>query len=124
MAFGLPMLTNTYFALVAYDGDLKRLKKAVVHMIIMFCEAVRFELLFQEILKMMGAGSTLPLPPVMCYWTNNWKVLSGFALNCKQRDETLEMAGDPELLLKVRKFEVNNRDDIAKLTGLIMCKQP
>lgn len=70
-----------------------------------------------------GIGNTAPLPPVMWYWINNWKTLSRFAIDCKDREDREEMADDPELLLSVRDFEVNSRDDVARLMGLIMRKK-
>lgn len=68
-------------------------------MIMMFCEALRFTLLYEKIVVIMGhgIGNTGPLHPVMWQWINNWKTLSGFALDCKDREDMEEMADDPEL---------------------------
>ncbi|KAK3136274.1 hypothetical protein QOZ80_5BG0430810 [Eleusine coracana subsp. coracana] len=120
--FGCPTLTNAYYILLNYNGDLKKVKKALLQMVVMFCEAVRFKLILEEIVNIMKEYKTSVLPPHMWDWTKNWHVLSAYAVDCKGRDANNIDLDDQVLLQSVAGLQVNNREDAARLLGLIMRK--
>jgi hypothetical protein len=97
-------------------------KKALVQMVIMFCEAVRFKLILEEIIGMMKEFKTSVLPLLMWSWTNNWNTLSAFALNCKSREDIGVLTDDPVVVNTVTALGVNSRDDVVRVLGLIMRK--
>ena len=121
--FGASTIINVYHVLESYKGDIQNVNKALIQTIVMFCEALRFVPIFEEIKKMLETGDTLILPPVVWSWVNNWHVLSQFALDCKYLDEQEVFIDNPALLIRIKKFQVYNRTDIACLMGLITRKK-
>ncbi|KAL6905554.1 hypothetical protein ACP4OV_003155 [Aristida adscensionis] len=73
-------------------------KKALAQMIVMFCEAVRFKLILEEIKRMITEARTSPLPLLMWSWITNWSTLSRFALDCYKREKRGDLNDNHNLL--------------------------
>ncbi|KAK8449996.1 hypothetical protein SEVIR_7G297100v4 [Setaria viridis] len=127
LVFGTPVLTNLYHVLFHFNPKLGlmnpemiRQRKALVQLILLFCEAVRFRQMRARLLEIMEDGQSVTLPRKMWPWLQKWSTASTFALNCKEREGRGNMQDDPRLLRSVEGLEIKSREDVPGFLGLIL----
>ncbi|KAJ1265001.1 hypothetical protein BS78_08G044100 [Paspalum vaginatum] len=99
---------------------MKRQRRALVQLVVLFCEALRFKHLLARLMEIMASGQSIKLPPHMWDWFRKWSSISKFALDCKHRDSIEEEDDDADLLLNITAFGINNKEDVAGFLGLIL----
>ncbi|XP_072151320.1 uncharacterized protein [Setaria viridis] len=127
LVFGTPVLTNLYHVLLHFNPNIGlmnremiRQRKALVQLIVLFCEAVRFRQMRARLLEIMEDGQSVTLPRKMWPWLQEWSTASKFALSCKEREGHGNMQDDPSLLRSVEGLEIKSREDVPGFLGLIL----
>lgn len=128
--FGLQIIGYAYHTLSTFDPELsvkhpkmKKQRKVLVQIAMMFCETIRFKLILKKILNLMTEGRTGTLDSLAWDWVNNWSTISSFALVSKRLEDNHVFVDAAEDLEKVFAFGINSRDDVADLLGLILRKR-
>ncbi|EEE52848.1 hypothetical protein OsJ_35387 [Oryza sativa Japonica Group] len=124
----LESLRHSYFVLLNYDAEvdlrsamMKRQRKALTQLIILFCEAARIRPVLEFISEAMSTEDTTPLDETLWTWIKNWSTLSRFALHCRrcERDAT---PLDPNEIKHVSPYGITSREQVLEVLLLILSR--
>ncbi|KAF2906870.1 hypothetical protein DAI22_12g052900 [Oryza sativa Japonica Group] len=125
---GRQSLRHSYFVLLNYDAEvdlrsamMKRQRKALTQLIILFCEAARIRPVLEFISEAMSTEDTTPLDETLWTWIKNWSTLSRFALHCRrcERDAT---PLDPNEIKHVSPYGITSREQVLEVLLLILSR--
>ncbi|KAG2615112.1 hypothetical protein PVAP13_3NG031600 [Panicum virgatum] len=127
LVFGTPTVTILYHVLRQFNPNLglmnpnmKRQRKTLVQLAVLFCEAVRFSQMRARLQEIMEDGQSVQLPEHMWQWIQKWSTASSFALFSKRREDAGVMDDDPLELEAVESLGISSRSDLVEFLGLIL----